>query len=509
MATATDTLPDDPAELKAYFAKELARRDRALDELRAQMNTLIEALHLERQRHFGARSEKNRLQQTLFDEAEQEVDATAAPEPDEFATATPSTPNKRATRQTLPPELPRIERIHDLPEHDRVCVCGCTLNHIGDDISEQLDIIPATVQVIRHVRKKYACKGCETGVKTAPRPAVLLPKAIASASTMAYVITSKYADGLPLYRLSDILKRYNIHLPRQTLSESVLTTATKIEPLIECMRAQLLASDLIYMDETPVQVLNEPDKTPQSRSYMWVQKGGPPGKTVVQFNYDPSRSTAVPDRLLAGFNGVLMSDGYKPYRTVAATYKLKHLCCWAHARRKFVDAQKAQPKGKSGKADMAISLIAKLYAVEKQNRDSDAATRHRNRESLTVPALKKLRKWLDKTSLTVPPKSVLGKAIHYTLEYWSELSRYVEEGHWPIDNNTAENAIRPFVIGRKNWLFSQSQRGATASANLYSLIETAKANQVEPYQYLCWLFERLPTTPADQIERLLPWNMRS
>ena len=507
MATATDTLPDDPAELKAYFLKELARKDRQIGDLRSQMSTLIEALHLERQRHYGTSSEKNLSQQALFDEAEQESETPPLPDVVANTSAAPTIPKKKTARKALPPELPRIERVHDLPENERVCTCGCALNHIGDDISEQLDIIPATVQVIKHVRRKYACEQCENGVKTAPRPAVLLPKAIASGNTMAYVITAKYADGMPLYRLSDILKRYNIELPRQTLSESVIKTASQIEPLIQCMRNQLLASNLIYMDETPVQVLNEPDKTPQSRSYMWVQKGGPPGETVVQFNYDPSRSTAVPDRLLAGFTGTLMTDGYKPYRTAAATHKLTHLCCWAHARRKFVEAQKAQPKGKSGKADMAISLIAKLYAVEKQHRDSDAATRHRNRETLSKPALLKLRAWLDKTALQVPPGGALGKAVHYTLEYWQELSHYVKNGQWPIDNNTAENAIRPFVIGRKAWLFSQSQRGATASANLYSLIETAKANQVEPYQYLCWLFDRLPQTPSHEMDRLLPWNM--
>jgi len=324
---------------------------------------------------------------------------------------------------------------------------------------------------------------------------------------MAYVITSKYADGLPLYRLSGILKRYKIDLSRQTLSESVLKSAQLIEPLIARMREQLMQSSVLHMDETPVQVLNEPDKSAQSRSYMWVQRGGPPGKNVVQFTYDPSRATTVPEKLLVGYQGALMTDGYKPYRVVALSNQLEHLCCWAHARRKFIEAQKAQPKGKTGKADMAISLIAKLYAIEKSVQFSDAATRHRTRQEQSAPQLKKLRTWLEKTVTQVPPKTAMGKATLYTLEYWSELSRYVENGHWPIDNNAAENAIRPFVIGRKAWLFSNSQRGAKASANLYSLIETAKANQREPYQYLSWLFKRLPETDATDIESLLPWNM--
>lgn len=236
----------------------------------------------------------------------------------------------------------------------------------------------------------------------------------------------------------------------------MLRVASQLEPLMQKLQERLLASHMLYMDETPVQVLNEPDKSPQSRSYMWVQKGGPPEKTVVRFNYDPSRATAVPKKLLSGYQGVLMTDGYKPYRTVAQSRKLVHLCCWAHSRRKFVEAQKSQPAGKAGKAQVASSLIAKLYAIEKSVSLSDAATRHRTRQEQSVPVLNKLKDWLEKTATQVLPKSAIGKAIHYTLEYWTELSRYVENGHWPIDNNVAENAIRPFVIGRKAWLFSNS-----------------------------------------------------
>lgn len=499
MATAVEKLPDDPALLKALIRKER-------ESFQKQLNTLIEALHLERHRRYGTRSEKAPGQGELFDEAEQDNDEVIVESDKDSAASSPKL-KKTGTRKPLPKELPRVRHVHELPEEERQCDCGCTLEKIGEQISEQLDIIPASVQVIEHVRVKYACKHCEDGVKTAPRPATLLPKSIASANTMAFVITSKYADGIPLYRLSSILKRYQIDIPRQTLSESVLKTATLIEPLIDRLREHLMQSPVLHMDETPVQVLNEPDKTPQSRSYMWVQRGGPPSQSVVQFTYSPSRATAVPNELLTGFCGTLMTDGYKPYRTVAATKELTHLCCWAHARRKFVEAQKAQPKGKTGKADMAISLIGKLYAIEKPVKFSDAAQRHRTRQEQSVPQLKKIKAWLEKTAQQVPPKSAIGKATHYSLEYWPELTRYVENGQWPIDNNIAENAIRPFVIGRKNWLFSNSQRGAKASANLYSLIETAKAIQVEPYQYLSWLFERLPKTRPDNIDSLLPWNM--
>ena len=325
---------------------------------------------------------------------------------------------------------------------------------------------------------------------------------------MAYVITAKYADGLSLYRLSEILKRHQIVLSRQTLSESVLSVAHQIKPLIEHLKQQLLSGPLIHIDETQVQVLKEPGKSAQSRSYMWVQRGGLPDTPVIYFHYDPSRATGVAEKLLDGFQGAMMSDGYEPYRQVAADSSgIVHLCCFAHARRKFVEAKKAQPKGKSGRADKALAFINKLYAVETKCRDESSAVRYEQRQTDSAEILIEFKQWLDDTQQKVTAKNILGKAVNYTLKYWKELSRYIKNGAWPIDNNPAENAIRPFVIGRKAWLFSNSQRGATASANLYSLIETAKANHCEPYQYLSWMLNRSSTPPLEQIDDLMPWNM--
>ena len=504
MVGTVNNLPDDVEALKKLL---LAER-KTVDRLQKQINELFETIRLARHQRFGASSEKAPGQGELFDEAEAAVDEQEQAEPEEPAPSSESKPKKKpVARKPLPAQLPRTRHIIELPEDERTCSCGCQLTEIGEDISEQLEIVPAKLRVIEHVRKKYACKSCEETIKTAPTATVLLPKAIASANTMAYIITAKYADGLPLYRLSTILKRYGIDYSRQTMSESVIATAQKLKPLMEYLRRELLASTVMHMDETTVQVLNEPGKTPHSKSYMWVQRGGPPDKPIVLFNYDPSRSHAVPDRLLESYSGALMSDGYAAYQQVAAKNKLTHLCCWAHARRKFVEAQKAQPKGQTGRADSAIAKIAKLYAVEKRHRQSDSLTRQLARDNESRPVLAELKLWLEKTQLQVPPKSALGKAINYTLKYWSELSRYIENGDWPIDNNVAENAIRPFVIGRKAWLFSNSQRGATASANLYSLIETAKANAQEPYQYLSWLFERLPKTAPSDYASLMPWEM--
>ena len=500
-----DQLTDDPAKLKALLVKQEAAAEKREANLQQQIDTLLETLRIGKHQRFGASSEKAPGQAELFDEPEcDEVADEASPA---SVSAEPATPSPRPVRKPLPKDLPRVRQVKELPAEERVCECGCQLEEIGEEISEQLDIIPAQVQVIQHVRKKYACKSCEETIKSAPCPATLLPKAIASANTMAYIITSKYADGLPLYRLSEILKRYDVDMPRQTLSASVLRTAELIEPMIGYMQQQLRSGAVLHMDETRVQVLKEPGRSAQSQSYMWVQGGGPPDNPIVHFTYEPSRAASVPAQLLSGYEGVLMTDGYQPYRQVAAKQQLIHLCCWAHVRRKFKEAVKAQPKGKTGKADMGLNFIAKLYGIEKRERASDAATRQRMRVKHALPTLKQFKQWLEKTKLQVPPKSATGKAVNYALEYWVELNRYTENGAWPIDNNPAENAIRPFVIGRKNWLFSDSQRGAKASANLYSLIETAKMNDREPYRYLCWLFARLPTADLNDYKSLMPWRM--
>lgn len=514
MTSPIESLPDDPELLKAMLVEQqsiVAQQHKKIHGMQSQIDSLHEALRLQQYRKFGKSSEKAPGQQELFDEADQFTDIESVDESQPVspsASERPSAPAKsKAARKPLPKHLPRVTEVIELDDADRQCPCGCELVEIGESVSEQLDIIPAQVQVLRTVRKKYACKQCEVTIKTAPAPAVLLPKAIASANTMAYVITAKYADGLPLYRLSEILKRYSIDLSRQSLSESVLKVGSKIKVLVDHMRQQLLGGDLIYMDETRVQVLKEPGRTPENQSYMWVQRGGPPDQPIVHFHYHPSRSTDVASQLLNGFDGTLMSDGYEPYRKVAAANGIVHLCCLSHARRKFMEAKKAQPKGKSGRADQAIAFISKLYAVETRCRELPASERYEHRQRDSQPVLEAFKVWLDDTQQKVAPKNMLGKAINYTLKYWDELSRYIDNGHWPIDNNLAENVIRPFVVGRKAWLFSNSQRGATVSANLYSLIETAKANHCEPYRYLSWMLNRLPSTPPDRIEELMPWNM--
>ncbi|WP_122560157.1 IS66 family transposase, partial [Pseudomonas viridiflava] len=335
----------------------------------------------------------------------------------------------------------------------------------------------------------------------------LIEKSMASPSVLAMLLTTKYVDGLPLHRFEKVLGRHGIDIPRQTLARWVIQCGEHFQPLLNLMRDRLLESRVIHCDETRVQVLKEPDREPSSQSWMWVQTGGPPDRPVILFDYSTSRAQEVPTRLLEGYRGYVMTDDYAGYNALGAQTGVERLGCWAHARRKFVEAQKVQPKGKTGRADIALNLINKLYGIERDLKEVGDEHRHESRQQNSLPVLKQLHAWLEKTQPQVTAQNALGKAISYLASNWIKLVRYTEAGYLPIDNNAAERAIRPFVIGRKNWLFSDTPKGAMASAQLYSLVETAKANGQEPYAWLRHALERLPTaTSVDDYEALLPWN---
>jgi len=510
MPIALNQLPDDIDALKSLVADQAARNEQLTTEnqhYKTQVLTLTEQLNLALARRYAASSEKISPDQVLmFDEAE--VDVEAAPDTDDVVIV-PVHKRRKRGRKPLPDNLPRVDVIHEIPESERHCDHdGQLLVEIGEVISEQLDIIPAQIQVIRHIRKKYACN-CGQCIKTAPLPAQPIPRSMASPGLLAHITVSKYQDALPLYRQETILQRIGVDIPRATLANWMIRAGTLIQPLINLMQDRLLAYDIIQMDETTVQVLKEDGKAAQSKSYLWLQRGGPPDKPVVLYDYDPGRGAAVPTRLLAGFTGYLQTDGYDGYNAVVAKNKLTHVGCMAHARRKFSEAVKAQGKKKKrGKAHRGLALIQKLYRVEKQSRKLDPEDRHAKRQQQARPVLDELRTWLDEVLLQVPPTSATGKALNYLNREWGKLIRYLNDGRLEIDNNGAENVIRPFVVGRKNWLFSNSVKGVKASANLYSLIETAKANGLEPYAYLRYLFAELPKAESvEAIEALLPGNL--
>ncbi|MDQ7967922.1 IS66 family transposase, partial [Pseudomonas plecoglossicida] len=464
MISMPDTLPDDPAVLKQLIAQ-----------MQSKVVHLEEQNALLRQRLFGRKSEQTTdpatPQLVLFNEAESVAEPVAEDVDEEAVAPT----KRRGKRKPLPADLPRIEVIHELPEHELTCTCGCRKHTIGEEVSEQLEIVPMQIRVIKHIRKVYGCRGCETAPVTADKPAQLIEKSMASPSVLAMLLTTKYVDGLPLHRFEKVLSRHGIDISRQTLARWVIQCGEHLQPLLNLMRDRLLESRVIHCDETRVQVLKEPDREATSQSWMWVQTGGPPGKPVILFDYSTSRAQEVPSRLLESYCGYLMTDDYAGYNAVAVQPGIERMGCWAHARRKFVEAQKVQPKGKTGRADIALNLINKLYGIERDLKDASDEQRHQGRQQDSLPILAQLHGWLEKTQPQVTAQNALGKAVGYLASNWNKLKRYVEAGHLPIDNNPAERAIRPFVIGRKAWLFSDTPKGAVASAQIYSLVETAKA----------------------------------
>ena len=487
----------------------LARQNTQLivenDRIKARVLILQEQLNIALAKRYAASSEQLSPDQIrLFNEAEAEADVVT----DEVSASVTLTahPHKKRGRKPLPDNLPRIDVLHELPEAERYCDHdGAPLVAMGTVISEQLDIVPATIRVLRHIRTQYACR-CGRCIKTAPLPAQPIPKSLASPGLLAHVAVAKYQDALPLYRQEEILQRIGVGIPRATLANWMIQAGQLIQPLINLLRDRLLAYDIIRMDETTVQVLKEPGKTAQSKSYLWLQRGGPPEQPILLYDYDPGRGAGVPKRLLDGFQGTLQTDGYDGYNAAVAAGNLMHIGCFAHARRKFDEAIKAQGKHKRrGLAHRGLALIQKLYGVEKAVRHAAPEERYTYRLQHAQPILADLRAWLDEALPQVPPQSATGKALNYLHNEWSKLIGYLNDGRLEIDNNRAENAIRPFVIGRKNWLFSDSVRGVQASANLYSLIETAKANGLEPYTYLRRVFTELPKADTvEAIEALLP-----
>jgi transposase len=358
---------------------------------------------------------------------------------------------------------------------------------------------------------KYGCPSCDLSIKTATKPAQLLPKSNASASLLAHITTAKYVDGTPLYRQETQLARLGITVPRVTSARWMIRIGIeKLIALMNLLNERLLDNNLIHLDETTLQVLKS-DKSPQSDHYLWVRCAGPPGKRIVLFDYDASRSGAVATRLLPDYKGAILTDGYAGYGAVVAEQQLLHAACWAHVRRKFAEARKVATSAdiERNRSDEMLALIRALYAIERELKDSHAADAMRvtTRQLKSKPLVAEIKTWIDTQVAQVLPQSLLGKALAYTLNLWPKLTVFLDHGTIPLDNNRAENAIRPFVIGRKNWLFCDTQAGAHASANLYSIIETAKANGLEPHAYLTRLFTELPNaqTVAD-IERLLPFN---
>ncbi len=526
MTISKQTLPDDTESLKAMVMNIAAKHtdvETALSEQETENKYLREQIRLLLHKRFGSSSEKlsHRDQIRLFLDLEDQSD-TDDDETDDERVAIKEYSRAKRGRKPLPDSLPRIEIIHDLTDDEKICPHdGQALKKIGEETSEQLSYIPAEIRVLRHVRLKYACPSCDEWVKLAALPPPPIPKSMASPSLLAFVATSKYEDALPLYRQSKILKRIGVDLPRTTLANWMIKVGTLVQPIINLLQDDLFNGPVIQCDETRNQVLKESGKTAQSQSYSWVRRGGTRENPVVLFHYSPSRGGEVAEELLADYRGYLQTDGYAGYNAVCSkNAEIYRVGCWAHSRRKFDEALKAQAiklgkkskkgkprdrKRKGGKALEGLKYIRQLYEIEKEIRDESAQTRKSVRQARARPILAEMKKWLQKSRKQVPPKSLTGSALGYLHDQWDVLNRYLDDGCLEIDNNLVENAIRPFAVGRKNWLFSDTVAGAEASANIYGLIETAKAQGLEPYGYLCHLFSKLPLAKTvEEVENLKP-----
>jgi transposase len=518
-----------PEEIQA-LKKALAEALGELRVVRTERDLLKEQLNRFKRQLFEAKSEASAAHQKdlFFNEAEvQGAQAQpAAVETEDDKIDVPAHRRARRGRKPLDPALPREVRRHELPEGERVCPHdGAALSEIGVEVSEQLDIVPQQVRVIRHERVKYACPCCDGGLRLAAKPPQVIPKGLLSEAALAWVITSKYLDGLPLYRQAALLGRFmgrfgGTELSRNTLAASVVRVGQAVQPVLNLLRDALLDSAIVHGDETEVQVLKEPGRKAQAKSYMWVQMTqasgihgtGPP---IRLFGYSPSRSTQAARTLYEGLRpgGVLMSDGYEPYGAIAEQHRLVHLGCWAHCRRYFHEALQALPKDKRGPEQLParfIELIGRLYKVEAEARRDklDAQALQQQRRLHSAPVLAQIEILALQHLHGVLPGSLLGKALHYLTAQWPKLMRYVDDGRYPIDNNACENAIRPFCVGRRNWLFADTVAGANASANLYSLLQTCLANGIDGYRYLRALLVELPKAKTvEDYEALLPWRL--
>jgi len=504
-------LLEEKDELLQVHQKHLSDKNHIILEQGKRIDLLEEYLRLATVQKFGVSSEKLAFQSDLFDEAEIEVALSELeeklPEEDQVR------PKKKKRKRGFSDKLQRVQIHLTLSDEEKA---GASKTFFTK-VKEELEFIPAQVRVLEYWQEKAVFDNDgEDLIIAAQRPAHPLGKCFASTALLAYIIASKYADGLPLYRLEGILKRYGGDISRSNMANWIIRLQDVFQPLINLIREVQLEGNYLQADETRIQVLKEKGKTVQSNKWMWVIRGGPPDKQSVLFEYDPSRAGAVAERLLDGFAGVLQADGYSGYSKVCRAAGITRIGCFDHARRKFVEAVRAaetkgtkKKAGQPTKADVALSKIRKLYAIEKSIKGLDCDKKKQARQNLSVPVLKDLKPWLEKNLSRVPKDSLTHKAMSYTLNQWEYLIGYCEDGQLNISNALAENAIRPFAVGRRAWLFADTSHGARASATCYSLVETAKTNNIEPYAYLQYVLAHIAAADTvEKLEALLPWNMK-
>jgi transposase len=501
-------LPDDPSLLKQI----IAQQNQGITELHSTVEKLRHEMDRLRRMHFGPRSERIVPEQMVMAFATQSFPAQLPPpapprekrrDPQHFDPAQALEGANGHGRQRLPDHLKRVKVVLDVPEGRKRCTsCRKELVKIGEETSEQLEYTQAQCHVIQNVRPKYACPDeCEeTGIVIAPPPSGPIEKGLPGPGMLGYVCVAKYDDHLPAYRQQEIFARQGVHIARQTLCGWIAAAAELLSPLVLLMARRILLSKKIHTDDVPVPVL-DPNCEHTREGRLWVYIGDDDHRYVV-FDFSPDLREIYPIEFLKGFARFLQCDAYPGYEKTAGTL----VGCWAHARRYFFDAEKSDP----ARSAIAIGFIRELYKVEEAARDLKAAERLALRQEHSKKTIEEFKAWLDGEELSVLPASAMGGAFTYARNQWERLTRYLDDGDLDIDNNIAERANRNVAIGRKNWLFAGSDEGGRRAAVLYSVIESAKANGVEPLAYLTDLFARIATHPASRLAELLPdqWKPR-
>jgi len=503
-------LPTSPPD--APSADDAVLVPRALLE-RIQADLLLEktrneALNLEIARlkrwRFGTSSESldTSTQAVLFDHLliDTALEDRAADEA-RHPTATPKV-KRQPVRQALPASLPRIEQRHEIEQTH--CACGQPFKRIGEEVSEQLDCVPAQFFVLRHIRGKYACACCQS-IQAAPMPAQMIDKGIPAPGLLAQVVVAKHDDHLPLYRQQEIYARSGVHIARSSMAQWIGICGVRLAPLAEALKQHILTHSVVHVDETPVSLL-APGKGKTKRAYVWVYRTTNfVTQRAVLFDFTPGRGGENPRRILEGFAGTLVSDDYSGYHKLHAQGVTAALCM-AHARRKLFEAHKLTGSQIAGEA---VARIARLYEIERQACGLDSDARWAMRRQQARPLAEALHAWLVEQRQRLANADTTARAIDYSLSNWRALTRYLDDGNVPIDNNAAENAVRPLCVGRKNWLFVGSQQAGERAAVVMSLIESAKLNGHDPWVYLKDVFERLPTLKQRDLHQLLPYNWRA
>ena len=532
-------LPDDPALLKRMLVQEcgvrdaiIAQRDAIIEQIRQEAGRQLESIKqsfadqvqaIEQQhkaemdallrRFYGPKSEKfDPTELLLFGVAVAEqipVDQKVVEDESGEKLLTRRINQKKHGRRKLPENLPRVQVVHDLSDEQKTCpCCGEQRACIGAESSEQLEYVPASLKVLKHVRHKYACKRCGQGcvhcdcnpqIQIATKQAQPIEKGLAGPGLLAYVITSKLADHLPLYRLENIFDRQGVDIARSTMCAWMLAAGELVKPLIDLMNARVKQSKVIHTDETRVPVQDQQKKGQCRKGRIWTYIGDELYPYIV-YDYTPDRTRTGPQKFLADYKGYLQADAYGGYDGIYHKGQVSEVACWAHARRKFFDAKETDGR----RATQMLEMIRQLYAIEDQAKTLDPDARRALRGDQSQPILARIKAWLDAEKPLVLPKSPMAAAITYTLNQWQALCRYTEQGYLNIDNNAAERALKRIAIGRKNWLFAGHDQAGTSHARLYTLIASAQRHGLDPQKYLTSVLAKIGQTKLSEVGQFLP-----